>query len=327
MLKNNLIYLLTTSLLFFTAISCDLLDEVDEMEDEEIIVDETPIPDPEPEISDAYKLELMQKYAPYTYMDKNEKYFPSSIDFAFPHFRRYLNESNGNYSLTTIEPLENGDDVLDFFHGDLSSAEVYVFWIEKDESKYQITYFYYYPYNEATGNIIQNHVGDWEHASVRLRWIDKGNEDWVLEPYQMYLATHSTGTTKAWENVDKTGDQPIVYSAQGSHGMYFSEGRHEIDITSKGEVLNTAEDGRIVAFDFTDKKGLNGTDWPSWMSKDYKNPGADPTDSPYSGPIHRFGNKKMDCQGSVEGEEICTLSDGPTGPIAKPVWDPSKYEE
>ncbi|MEQ8904478.1 hypothetical protein [Ekhidna sp.] len=324
MLKNKLIYSLTIAFFFFGTSSCDLLNKE---EDEEIIVDETPIPDPEPEISDAYKLELMKKYAPYTYMDKDEKYFPSSIDFAFPHFTRYLNEENNYYSLTTTEPLENGADILDFFHGDLSTAEVYAFWIEKDESKYQITYFYYYPYNEATGNLYQNHVGDWEHASVRLRWIDKGDEDWVLEPYQMFLATHDYGTTKAWENIEKIGDQPIVYSAQGSHGMYFTAGQNDIDFTSKGEVFDLSEEGRIVGFDYTDRKGLNGNEWPNWMNTNWKNPGTDPFDNPYSGAIYRFGNQKMECEGTFGGEEICALSDGPTGPITKPVWDPSSYEK
>ncbi|WP_425392064.1 Vps62-related protein [Ekhidna sp.] len=324
MIKNKFIYHLILVLFASSMISCDLLNDLDE---EELVVDETPIPDPEPTITDDYKVELMKKYAPYTYMDKDESYFPSSLDYAFPHFKRYLNEDNGLYSLTTIEPLQTGNDILDFFHGEMSTAKVYVFWIAKDESKYQITHFYFYPYNEATGNIVQNHVGDWEHASVRLRWIDKGNEDWVLEPYQMYLATHSTGTTKAWEDVEKIGDQPVVFSAQGSHGMYFTEGQHEIDITSKGEVLDVAENGRIVAFDYSSKKGLNGSDWPKWMSKDFSNAGSNPIDNPLSGPIYRFGNQKMDCQGTVGGEEICTLSDGPTGPINKPVWDPSTYEK
>lgn len=324
MKKNQFIYHLILVLFAFNMQSCDLLNE-EEVQD--FLVEETPIPDPEPEITDAYKLELMKKYAPYTYMDKNESYFPSSLDYAFPHFTRYLNEDNGFYSLTTTEPLTSGNDILEFFHGEMSSAKVYTFWIAKDKSKYQITYFYFYPYNEATGNIIQNHVGDWEHASVRLRWIDKGNEDWVLEPYQMFLATHSSGTTKAWDDIEKIGDQPVVFSAQGSHGMYFSEGVHEIDVTSKGEVLDVAEEGRIVAFDFSDKKGLNGSDWPNWMSTNYSNPGSEPIDNPLSGPIYRFGNQKMECQGTFGGEEICTLSDGPTGPIDKPVWDPSTYEK
>ena len=324
MSKSKLIYSSIIALLVFTALSCNLLNKE---EDEEIIVDETPIPDPEPEISDAYKLELMKKYAPYAFMDENESYYPSSVDFAFPHFKRYLDEETGNYSLTTTVPLENGNDILNFFQGNLSSAKVYVFWIPKDDSKYQMTYFYYYPYNEATGNIIQNHVGDWEHASVRLRWIQSENGDWNLEPFQVYLATHSSGNTRTWEDADKLGNQPIVYVAQGSHGMYFSAGVHDIDVTSAGNVLDAAEDGRIVAFDYSSKKGLNGTDWPKWMSRKYNEPGDDPIDNPFNGPIYRFGNKKMECQGSVLGEEICVLSDGPTGPIDKPVWDPSTYEK
>ncbi|MEP2026675.1 MAG: Vps62-related protein [Reichenbachiella sp.] len=322
MLRVKLIYTLTLTFLLFSAFSC-----LEEEEEDDLIVADTEVPDPEPAISEAYKLKLMKKYAPYTYMDQNESFFPSSLDFAFPYFTRYQNQDDDNYWLTTTEPLEKADDILDFFHGDLSSAVVYVFWIEKDDSKYQMTYFYYYPYNQAPGNLAQNHVGDWEHASVRLRWMDQGDQDWELEPYQVYLSAHSEGTTKAWEDIDKVGNSPIVYVAQGSHGMYFSSGQHQIDITSKGKVFDTSEDGKIVAFDYSTKEGLNGTDWPNWMSRSYSSAGSDPIDDPNSGPIYRFGNQKMDCKGTVQDEEICTLSDGPTGPIDKPVWDPSTYEK
>lgn len=321
MFRVKLIYALTLTFLLFSAFSCD------EDNEDELTIPNGEVPSPEPAISDEYKLELMQKYAPYIYMAQNESFMPSSLDYAFPYFKRFRNTEDDRYWLTTGQLMESADQILDFFHGDLSSAEAYVFWIEKDDSKYQMTYFYFFPYNQAPGNLYQNHVGDWEHVSVRLHWVDKGNNDWVLEPFHVFLSAHSEGNTEAYEDIDKVGDSPVVYVAKGSHAMFFSAGQHGIDITSKGDILDTSADGKIVAFDYSTKEGLNGTEWPKWMSRSYKSAGTDPVSDPFSGPIYRFGNRKMDCQGEVQGEEICTLSDGPTGPADKPVWDPSSYEK
>jgi hypothetical protein len=65
---------------------------------------------------------------------------------------------------------------------------------------------------------------------------------------------------------------------------------------------------------------LGASVWPVWMRTDYTTDcavsGCDPS-LPASGPIFRWGNPEC---GSLFG--FCRLCDGPTGPVAKGVWNP-----
>ena len=52
-----------------------------------------------------------------------------------------------------------------------AGAPVYAFYAEKGEGVVDLVYFFWYPYNrgkEVLDTIWGNHVGDWEHITVRL---------------------------------------------------------------------------------------------------------------------------------------------------------------
>ncbi len=94
------------------------------------------------------------------------------------------------YWLFTREGLDEPSDVLDFFRGcngystgnpcTISDVPVYAFWVKKSVQVGEdlvdfvdLVYFFYYPYNrgkEVINTIFGNHVGDWEHVTVRLMW-------------------------------------------------------------------------------------------------------------------------------------------------------------
>lgn len=287
------------------------------------------------DVPDSMKLQYIQQFAPYVYMNKDERYYPSTVEFSFPHLTRFLNTDDGNYWLQTKEKLPEPSSILPYFHGDLEHAKAYAFWVDKKLHK-EITYFFYFPYNrgkEFFNTIWGNHVGDWEHVTVRLGWnYSKGQ--WVLTPFEMYLSEHSKGDTRQWEKISKVNGKPVVYCAWGSHAMYFDDGNHKykyipfigslIDHCSKGKIFDVFNN-KFEAYDFTGKKGLANNPWPTWMSTDYKNPGKDPSD-PSSGAIYRWGNKKRGCDDPFGG--TCRLENGPTGPIEKrDVWDPDKIEK
>ncbi len=284
-------------------------------------------------VSDAQKLEYIQQFAPYVYFDKTEEYFPSTVEFAFPYLTRYKS-GDSNYWLKSKESLSSPSDDLDFFSGDLRSAKIYAFWVEKARGIKEITYFIYYPYNrgkEIANTIWGNHVGDWEHLTVRLM-LDCVGAPCHLRPYEVYLSQHSNGDTKAWEDVPKMKDSPIVYAARGSHAMYFTQGPHTYhhipllgDLTdrcSKGSVFDTSQPNKVEAYDFRAKKGLNNNAWPVWMSSDFSTAGSKPAD-PSSGGVYRWGNPEEGC---AFGQ--CRLEDGPTGPISKgDVWNVNVFEK
>jgi hypothetical protein len=256
------------------------------------------------------------------------------------------------YWLRTWEGVE-GSDVLPFFRGcngystsnpcTINDVPVYAFWVKKSTQVgkelfdyVDLVYFFYYPYNrgkEVVNTIWGNHVGDWEHVTVRLMWAYDDQTGWSLQPVQMYISAHDFGGIYEWDEIPKINDtpHPIVYSAEGSHGVWLTPGRHKygeagpegskedlVDWTSQGTAWDTWN--KMAAFDYNAKQGLGGSTWPLWMSDDFTNPGTCGAPSnPACGPIFRWGNMARDCE---FGFGNCRLETGPTGPISKGVWSP-----
>jgi len=253
-----------------------------------------------------------------------------------------------NYWLRTWEGLE-GSDVLDFFYGcyghstsnrcTINDVPVYAFWVKKsvkvgeDLFDYvDLVYFFYYPYNrgkEVGGTVWGNHVGDWEHITVRLMWAYDDQTGWSIQPVQIYVPAHDFGFIYEWDEFPKRNDtHPVVYSAKGSHGIWPTAGRHKYgeaagedltDWTSEGTAWDTWN--YLEAFDYNAKQGLGGSTWPLWMSDDFTNPGTCGNPSnPACGPIFRWGNMENECWSDPINQ--CILATGPTGPISKGVWSP-----
>ncbi len=285
---------------------------------------------PKPAVSAEHKLHLLHEFAPLVWLAPGEEFFPSSVEWAFPHLKRFRHD--GRYWLRTRQPLSSpSDDSLPVFRGDLESAPVYAFWVDKGGYA-DLVYYFYYPYNRGksvANTIWGNHVGDWEHITVRLTWLRGG--DWSLEPTHVYIAAHNFGGAFRFRAVAREdGTHPVVFSARGSHGSWREPGRHVYkSIPLLGDLVDECGEGeawptwrRVEAFDFNARAGLGDSRWPRWMSTDFANPGdGDPAD-PGSGPIYRWGNpEEGEC---VAGE--CRLNDGPTGPISKDVWAPDTFE-
>jgi Vacuolar protein sorting-associated protein 62 len=289
--------------------------------------------DPDP------RLIALQTYAPRIWFPADESYWPSSVELAFSHLERFAHDE-GNYWLRTPTPLDSPSDTLPFFEGDLATSPVYAFYADKGGGVVDLVYWIFYPYNRGKNiadTVWGNHVGDWEHVTVRL--LD-------LEPSQIYVSAHSFGGAYAWDSGEVElfeGTHPIVYSAWGSHGLWSSPGEHVyqtigeevfdvcvtlfcadlIDVTSAGVAWDTWP--VVIGFDFSASEGLGDASWPVWMSDTFTEPGAGDASIPGQGPIYRWGNPE-DC--SVLGIPfditdvigVCRLEDGPTGPISKSTW-------
>jgi hypothetical protein len=293
------------------------------------------------------KYDCIRQNAPIVWLAAGEEYFPSSVEWSFPNLVRVMGP-DGNYWLNTRQALSSpSDDSLPYFAGNLSSAPVYAFWIPKNGACYDIVYFFYFPYNrgkQALNTVWGNHVGDWEHVTVRL--------DTALQPIMVYFSQHDGGAILSWADVEKQGAQPVVYSAWGSHGSYPTAGNHSYgplnsltDVCSRGTHWNTASS--IAAFDYLlqqpllpppvtpgpmpgpiiqSAQGLRAAPvpgYPSWMSTAFTQAGPNPSD-PASGAIYRWGNPSQGC--ITFPTTICRLEDGPTGPVSKSdCWDPNKF--
>ncbi|MEZ4384861.1 MAG: hypothetical protein R3A79_26255, partial [Nannocystaceae bacterium] len=129
------------------------------------------------------RYDALVTYAPRVWLDEDEVYFPSSVEFAFPHMTRFA-DGNGDHWIRSTEPLESPSDTLPFFQGDLDGAPVYAFYADKGMDVVDLVYFFWFPYNrgkEVVDTIWGNHVGDWEHITVRLL---RGPDD-ALSPSQV----------------------------------------------------------------------------------------------------------------------------------------------
>jgi hypothetical protein len=62
------------------------------------------------------------------------------------------------------------------------------------------------------------HEGDWEAVTVLL--------DVRGRPTEVGASRHCGGARRAWARVERRGARPVVYSALGSHALYFKPGRY-----------------------------------------------------------------------------------------------------
>lgn len=303
---------------------------------------ETGEPEPDP------REVLLRTHAPRIWFTADEAYWPSSVQWAFPEQERFT-DGEGQHWIRSSDSLDSPSDTLPFFAGDLATAPIYAYWADKGGGVVDLVYFVYYPYNRGKSvadTIWGNHVGDWEHITVRLLEQPDGS----LAPSQVYLSAHSFGGAYDWNSGEvevHDGTHPVAYAAWGSHGFWAQPGDHVymsigstdpvfdlcitlvcadlVDRTAAGVAWDTSE--HVFGMDFIMQQGLGAAAWPAWMSDDFTDPGAGDPAVPGMGPIYRWGNPE-DC--SVLGIPVditdligvCRLENGPTGPISKDTWGP-----
>ncbi|CAH1111590.1 unnamed protein product [Psylliodes chrysocephalus] len=205
---------------------------------------------------------------------------------------------------------------------------------ENGENLYfHVSYWIFYPYNEGKkvcviggvptlqvfntclGSLktLGNHVGDWEHMS--LSFVGKN------VPQSLYLAVHDTGAyytyneqnryfqfdhpakRKAVAQIPKfppilynQGDHPVIFSANGSHGMWAIPGENQFNKVPK----------------LSDTTGY-GVPWKTWNNVKIYHLGLDPL--PYWMSFRgKWGNPKTNCL-LFKKLGICEYSDGPEGII------------
>ena len=112
------------------------------------------------------------------------------------------------------------------------------------------------------------HEGDWEAVTVLL--------DAKRRPTVVAASRHCGGARRVWAKAERRGAHPVVYSALGSHALYFGPGRYAqarrcwpkealavFDAYKVGVVDNVASvaEGRRVS----PRVVIVTAAWPSWM--------------------------------------------------------------
>ncbi|EGP86512.1 uncharacterized protein MYCGRDRAFT_22198, partial [Zymoseptoria tritici IPO323] len=104
--------------------------------------------------------------------------------------------------------------------GGKSSAPAILIVVPKPDGVVDAFWFFFYSFNlgQTVLNIrFGNHVGDWEHTTVRFV---NG------KPTQIFLSEHNFGQALTYSAVENRAKRPVVYSALGSHAMYATPGLH-----------------------------------------------------------------------------------------------------
>jgi hypothetical protein len=289
-------------------------------------------------ISDRQKVDYLKMYAPRVWLHSEESYWPSSVEWSFRFLTRYWSETyGGRWWFGAKQKLDSPSSILPYFRGayprstatprlSLRDVPAYAFWHRVNPDEVDLVYFFYYPYNRGKSvmnTMFGNHVGDWEHVTVRL--LSQGE---VLKPSigataSFCVSYHGLDKKYLWHDVQKVEgtDHPITYAALESHGMHLKPGRHvykEVprlaDDCDRGTAWDTWK--KLECFDYDAKKRLEpeGT-WPNWLKKCTGDKNQGNTD-PNSGPVWRWGNFQWG--GPHFGQY--RLEHGPTGPIDKPYF-------
>jgi len=271
------------------------------------------------ELTDDKKEELLYKFAPRIWWAEGEEFFPTTIEDARANTDNIL--TDGGYSLILNE-LDCPTFKNEYLHGDLEKAKAYSFAIEKDEKYLDLSYFVFTPYNlgkTILGIEFANHIGDWEHISVRLMRVENGDEiNW--RPILMCCCAHSFENYYSWDDVKTTDNtHPIVYTAKGSHGMWVESGSNVYenfvvfkltDECSQGTAWDLWLDGKIETYSYDSVNhtgyGIGDSKWENSFNIDYFNEN--------SGSVAKWGNKSWNPPVCVYPQ----LSGGPSGPQNKP---------
>ena len=266
--------------------------------------------------TDDSKAELLRTFAPRFYWAEEENFFPTTVEEAGDYFTRSDSEWGYFYE---VKGLDDPDYTDKFLHGNLKTAVCYAFAVEKEYKYLDLSYFVYCPYNygkRILGLTYGNHVGDWEHISVRL--LVEEEEELCVKPVFIEYSAHSFRSYVPFDEAEKYGTHPVAYVAAQSHGMWSSEGTHVYvnavvlklsDECSKGTAWDVWEEGKMETYAYDalnfEGRGIGGSEWKSAFDKDYF--------SAENGAVTEWGNRAL-----KNGIFYKRFDNGPSGPQDKP---------
>ncbi|WP_240359634.1 Vps62-related protein [Pyxidicoccus trucidator] len=262
------------------------------------------------------------QFAPRIWLHAGEYYFPSSVEFFLPN----VQEQNGY--LVTRQPLGcdscTDPQFLDGQRPDQVPVPMYVEVVHRTSQGAptnitDLIYWNFYPYNNGKRVCIGwyspwgcaggystfgNHVGDWEHLTVRL--IDG-------RPYAVYLSQHASGQTFLFgaKELAVLGWHPEAYAALGSHGLYPDAARH---------IYQNLPNGDFLADDTS--RGLAWDGWVRPVVFPWQPLGSYTGSLSWLNITSDWGNPASGCEWSEPVAGQCVLNSGPTAPMKKTFSQP-----
>jgi hypothetical protein len=218
---------------------------------------------------------LARKYAPYMYFYEGfwgeEEYFPTYVELMLENSSLWEFRSDESIKIDEYDEAGTVEQKEEIISG-LTSSGYYLDLNEKGctidsdlvdkqgrlnvyyrvvcyqyEGKMYIViqYRFFYIFNDH----IFDHEGEWEMVEILLDYHTR-------DPIGAAYSRHLDGEYRQWDDIEKEGTHPVVYIALGSHGAYFEEGIHQVQVYDDPHFE--------LPFDITSDNGRRG--FPSILS-------------------------------------------------------------
>lgn len=271
-------------------------------------------------LNDENKVKLIYTFAPRIWWAEGEEYFATTVENVQNNMERVMTDKGYFYM---INELDSPSYKCDYIYGSLTDCKGYAFVCEKNGGFLDLSYFVFTPYNKAKevfGMEFGNHIGDWEHITVRLLKYEEAGKSFY-RPIIVDYSAHDFRNYVAWDDVQTIENtHPIAYTALGSHGMWAQAGTHVYvnavvvkltDECSEGTAWDLWHDGNIETYSYDSLKhtgyGIGNSEWNTCFDFDCYNED--------SNAVLRWGNKGW----YLPIQIYPSLETGPTGPQYKPV--------
>ncbi|MHA1265252.1 MAG: Vps62-related protein [Candidatus Helarchaeota archaeon] len=220
--------------------------------------------------------QLLTRFAPRLFFTSGENFYPIDANFSISTSELYR-WSGGAHVLVDANPSEaslTGYTDQHFLKSKFASYETLrtnyqaneallgykIYGHVLDESGFRyIQFWFFYAYNDGP---INQHEGDWEMIQIQCYTNNT--------PIAAQYSQHHSGESAAWVEVEKTGDQPHVYVARGSHANYFRPYQGKVGtendiVDNNGKVLTNA----TYTIENLGELGtpLNGNNWIDFQGR------------------------------------------------------------
>ena len=184
---------------------------------------------------------LLARYAPVVVLHPDERSAPTNVE----GFLADAELTSGRYDVRAcsardgLAALQCYDDV------DEPGAPIVYGAVFRAGGRIALQYWLFHAFDLWSPFVPQSpdywklHEGDWEAATLLL--------DASGRPTEVATSRHCGGARRAWARVERRGSRPVLYSALGSHALYFRPGRYPQEKRCWPEVALAVFDAYKVA--------------------------------------------------------------------------------
>ncbi len=174
-------------------------------------------------MSDRHKLPsaaaLLARHAPVVVLHPDERSAPTGVE----GFLADADLANGRYDVRGCSARDGLAALQCYDDADEPAAPVVYGALFRSTTGLALQYWLFHAFDLWSPLVPQSpdywklHEGDWEAVTVLL--------DAAGRPVEVGASRHCGGARRAWAKVERRGTRPVVYSALGSHALYFRPGR------------------------------------------------------------------------------------------------------